>query len=524
MLDVEQRPGEALRGNLTQHQAQVAGLKRLSARASAGPSTPPGTRRVFFSFSAYARSVIDHLKRCDVPIAEGLSDEEFEKIEATYGFTFPPDLKGILQEGLPMGSGFPNWRSSNVQHLKMRLNLPVLGLLHEVANSKFWWKTWGPRPVDIDVAIRIARTALRKFPLLIPMYGHCYIASSPNLAGNPVFFVYQKDVVYCGYDVADFFERDAFRAHDYDPALEADDWQDNSGSGPSGRSSISGNGDNKRGDIFHTDVDSTYRSSSSSSATDQSDVSGTGSSESQSETWGRNLDALAKNAESLSTPRSRGNIFSRFGRSRSKNVHRQPLKSSSVDDNASVEAESPRSSICQDDIVRYGQIIEKPLPSRTLMNLSMAVPPWAARSPRRIEFWSDLAEKHQKQHSCAHAHGESVPLDEVVAAPLSPVKENPAKEALERKDQSAAKSSMWLTGYLEEMSLVLRQGGWEEDDISDMMDSKTPPDLWDQQIDAEAVLVTLAKEVELLSTSLKKAGWSVPDVTETMKMGLSTVW
>lgn len=39
----------------------------------------------------------------------------------------------------------------------------------------------------------------------------------------------------------------------------------------------------------------------------------------------------------------------------------------------------------------------------------------------------------------------------------------------------------------------------------------------------QAVLVTLAREVELLSTSLKKAGWSVPDVTDTMKMGLSAV-
>lgn len=491
MLDVEQRSGEALKGNLPQHQAQLAGLKRLSARASAGPSTPPGTRRVFFSFSAYARSVIDHLKKCDVPIAEGLSDEEFEKIEATHGFTFPPDLKGILQEGVPVGRGFPNWRSSNVQHLRMRLNLPVLGLLHEVASSKFWWKPWGPRPVDIDLAIRTARNGLRKIPVLVPMYGHCYIASAPNLAGNPIFFVYQKTVVYCGYDVADFFEREAFRAHDCDPAFELNDWQDNSGSGPSGRSSTSGNGDNKRGDIFHTDVDSTHRSSNSSSATDLSDASGSGSSESQSETWGRNLDVLAKNSESIGAPRSRGNIFSRFGRSRSKNMQRQP-KALSVDDDVSTAMESPRSSICQDDIVRYGQIIEKPLPPKALMNLSMTIPPWAARSPRRIEFWSDLAEKYQKQNSGAPRKCASLPqiMDEVVATPSSPVKENPAKEiltkeSLERKDQSAANSSRWLTGYLEEMSLVLRQGGWEEDDISDMMESKISPDLWTQQIGAE---------------------------------------
>jgi hypothetical protein len=66
-----------------------------------------------------------------------------------------------------------------------------------------------------------------------------------------------------------------------------------------------------------------------------------------------------------------------------------------------------------------------------------------------------------------------------------------------------------LTGYLEEISLVLRQGGWEKDDISDMIDSETAPDLWNQQIDAQAVLATLVKEVELLPSSLKKAVDSV---------------
>lgn len=493
MLDVEERSADALRGNLPLHQAQLAGLKRLSARASAGPSTPPGTRRVFFSFSAYARSVIDHLKKCEVPIAEGLSEEEFEKIEATYGFTFPPDLKGILQEGVPVGPGFPNWRTGNVQHLRMRLNLPVLGLLHEVANSKFWWKAWGPRPVDIEQSIRTARNALRKYPLLVPMYGHCYIAAAPSLAGNPVFFVYQKNVVYCGYDVADFFEREAFRAHDCDPPFELDEWQDNTGSGRSLGSSSSGSGANRRGDHYHTDVDSTHRSSNSSSATDLSDASGSGSSESRSETWGRNLDVLARNSESYGTPRSRGNIFSRFGRSRSKN-----MKASKCDENTSVESESPRSSICQDDIVRYGQIIEKPLPPKTLINLSMAIPPWAARTPRRIEFWSEVAEKHQRQSGGAHRELPQI-VDDEVAVPSIPVKESQAKEDLIRRNNSAAKSSKWLTGYLEEMSLVLRQGGWEEDDISDMMESKTSPELWNQPLDAEVCSSMSLEENSLIS-------------------------
>ncbi len=40
----------------------------------------------------------------------------------------------------------------------------------------------------------------------------------------------------------------------------------------------------------------------------------------------------------------------------------------------------------------------------------------------------------------------------------------------------------------------------------------------------QAVLLSLAKEVEFLSTSLKKAGWSIPDVSESMKWDSCTLW
>jgi hypothetical protein len=34
-------------------------------------------------------------------------------IEATFDFSFSPDLCPIVQEGLPLALGFPNWRSSS---------------------------------------------------------------------------------------------------------------------------------------------------------------------------------------------------------------------------------------------------------------------------------------------------------------------------------------------------------------------------------------------------------------------------
>ncbi|EFJ18156.1 hypothetical protein SELMODRAFT_112997 [Selaginella moellendorffii] len=192
--------------------AHVAGLKRLSARANAGPALPasPGSRKVSFSFSGYGINVIERLRKCRVHIDKGLSEEEFERIEALFQFTFPPDLRGILREGLPLGDGFPNWRSGGPQQLKMWINKPRAGLLADVERGVFWMKQWGPRPAELHKAVQIARGQLKKAPVLLPVYGHCYVAAAPVRAGNPVFFVQGRDVYCCGLDVSDFFHRDSF--------------------------------------------------------------------------------------------------------------------------------------------------------------------------------------------------------------------------------------------------------------------------------------------------------------------------
>jgi hypothetical protein len=514
MLDVaEQGSGDHSKGNTpTKHQqAHLAGLKRLSARASAGPVTPPGTRRVFFSFSAYARSVIEKLRECEVPIAEGLSCEEFERIEATYGFTFPPDLRGILEAGLPVGAGFPNWRADSPHHLRMRINLPVVGLLHQVANSSFWWKGWGPRPLEIKQAVKIARSALRKSPILVPMYGHCYIPSSPNLAGNPVFFVYQKNAVYCGYDVADFFDRKAFLTHKF----EFGDLMYDMGSFRNEKNLQGGHGSKH---LHQSDLDFVHRSSNSSSGTDSSEASGSGASSGQGESWGRSLDVLAQHVDGLGSPRKEKLQHPGFARIDSNRSASRQLSFSRSFDHRSHEPDPQQEIESKDDIMNYPYIVEKPLPPKTLMRLSMV--PWSSRSSRRIEFWSDLAAKVLKQLA---TRGDGFLSPQISDIDVPKPRLYPVKKLLEEKERHEVKSSKWLNGYLDEISVVLRQGGWREDEINDMIDSKSPSQRWSQQLDAQGVLASLAREVEYLSMSLKKAGWSVPDVAETMTMSLNAL-
>ncbi|KAE8703762.1 putative zeaxanthin epoxidase [Hibiscus syriacus] len=205
MVDVDRRMSGLNPGH-------VAGLRRLSARASA-PSTPSSlpVRNGLQSFSSLADKVINHLRDSGFQVLPGLSDAEFARAEAEFGFVFTPDLRAILSAGLPVGPGFPDWRSAGTRlHLRASLDLPVAAISFQIARNTLWSKSWGPRPSDPGKALRVARNALKRAPLLIPIFNHCYIPCNPSLAGNPIFFIDENRVFCCGFDISDFFERETF--------------------------------------------------------------------------------------------------------------------------------------------------------------------------------------------------------------------------------------------------------------------------------------------------------------------------
>ncbi|XP_050204312.1 uncharacterized protein LOC126654486 [Mercurialis annua] len=200
--------------------AHIAGLRRLSARAAAAPSTAP-LRNGLISFTTLADKVITHLRNSGIQVQPGLSDAEFARAEAEFGFAFPPDLRAVLSAGLPVGPGFPDWRSTGARlHLRASLDLPIAAISFQIARNTLWSKSWGPRPSDPEKALRVARNALKKAPLLIPVFNHCYIPCHPCLAGNPIFFVDENRIFCCGLDLSDFFDRESlFRSSEDDPVI-----------------------------------------------------------------------------------------------------------------------------------------------------------------------------------------------------------------------------------------------------------------------------------------------------------------
>ncbi|AQK51791.1 hypothetical protein Zm00014a_007377 [Zea mays] len=188
--------------------AHAAGLRRLSTRAAASPSSASASpRQGLHSFAPLAAAVLGHLRASGVAVLPGLTELELAHAEAEMGFAFPPDLRAVLAAGLPSGPGFADWRSC--AGLRSAFDMPIVAASLQIARGALWPRCWGPRPADPDRALRLARSAIRRAPLLVPLFDRCFLPCRPCLAGNPVFFVTDDRVLCCGLDILHFVTRDS---------------------------------------------------------------------------------------------------------------------------------------------------------------------------------------------------------------------------------------------------------------------------------------------------------------------------
>ncbi|KAG5028846.1 hypothetical protein JHK87_012360 [Glycine soja] len=82
----------------------IADLSRLLAQATTAPSVPICNDVV--SFTSLANKVINHLRNSSIHVQHGLSDVEFTRVQAEFGFMFPLNLHVALTASLPIGSRF----------------------------------------------------------------------------------------------------------------------------------------------------------------------------------------------------------------------------------------------------------------------------------------------------------------------------------------------------------------------------------------------------------------------------------
>lgn len=139
-------------------------------------------------------------------VEPGLTDDEFARVEDTFGFSFADDHRAFLAAGLPVGAGWPDWRGEGRKSLAKRLQLPAEGVLFAVEWSQFWHDGWGQRPARVKDALRSAKYQLARVPQLVPVCSHHYLPAGRGSSGHPVLSVIRTDVVVSGANLADYIE------------------------------------------------------------------------------------------------------------------------------------------------------------------------------------------------------------------------------------------------------------------------------------------------------------------------------
>src|SRR5438477_11216926 len=104
--------------------------------------------------------LLDELRERDVVVEDGLTEAETRVVEARFEFRVPPDLRALLQIGLPVGERFPDWRDGDEAQLQSQLDWPLEGMQFDIQNNVFWLPEWGPRPESLDEAFQMAAQAV----------------------------------------------------------------------------------------------------------------------------------------------------------------------------------------------------------------------------------------------------------------------------------------------------------------------------------------------------------------------------
>lgn len=156
----------------------------------------------------------------------GLDDGQIANIEDEWGLRFPPDYRLFLShlhaldrpmrfwdqvspaeptKRLPRDvPAFCNWLIE-ADCVCDRYDFVVEGLQFDVENANLWRPSWGACPSTVEERAQRVREVVAQAPKLIPVFSHRFLLAQPCRASNPVFSIYQSDIIIYGADLHDYF-------------------------------------------------------------------------------------------------------------------------------------------------------------------------------------------------------------------------------------------------------------------------------------------------------------------------------
>lgn len=121
----------------------------------------------------------------------------------------------------------------------------------------------------------------------------------------------------------------------------------------------------------------------------------------------------------------------------------------------------------------------------------------AGKTPRWIEFWTDATANRRRRINRSNDFSDQELVFEIKTVETVP---------------------KWISTYLDEISLMLRSGGWCESDVKEMVHVAASDMSSDGKIDGQDTLEKLLRKADRCSDSLRRAGWSSDEVLELLRL------
>jgi hypothetical protein len=147
----------------------------------------------------------------------GYTQTELDDIQAKWDLRFPPDLVALLRTRRKVIEderyGSLDWLGAPEEKIRDALAWPLEGFLFDVEQG-LWWPDWGEMPEALPAREEKLRAIFAEAPKLIPVCGHRYIPETPHESGNPIFSVYQMDVIHYGANLEHYVAQENVAAHE----------------------------------------------------------------------------------------------------------------------------------------------------------------------------------------------------------------------------------------------------------------------------------------------------------------------
>lgn len=150
--------------------------------------------------------IVDKMQKQGVIFKEGLTSEEFSKVETIYGIKFPYELSLFISQYLPISKGFYDWSDfskQNIQYISDAIALPKKQII-ELADEVYWSDVWGDEP-PLQIRENIIISKVTNAPTLAPVFAHRYI---PCVSQKrcPIFSIHGVDIICYGQSLTDYLE------------------------------------------------------------------------------------------------------------------------------------------------------------------------------------------------------------------------------------------------------------------------------------------------------------------------------